>query len=109
MSHYALMNGEERALAHPDTFFIPSRTDRHTLAPGDWVKLGFVPTDEAHGPERMWLEVSRKLEGGPYLYEGVLGNSPAYFAPSVIKHGDRVLFSPEHVLDFDRGTKEAGQ
>ena len=96
---YSLVNAVERNRRTPDTFEIPSQTERHGLCVGDRVKLGFVWTDRrrtlgAPGAERMWVLITRVGDG---VYFGTLDNIPADpFA--AVDHGGVVAFAPEHVF-----------
>ena len=93
---YVLANAEDRQAESPRTFFIPPRSERDNLQPGDVVKLMFELVDAQDGDpaaERMWVQVDGR-EGATYV--GVLTNTPG--AITTISLGDRVEFGPEHVL-----------
>jgi len=93
---YRLANAEDLQAASPRTFFIPLRTEREALSPGDVARLLFELLDPREGDpsaERMWVRVARVHEG---RYHGVLTNTPG--AITTIKVGDPVEFGPEHVL-----------
>lgn len=96
MSDYRIADGEVRQAAAPRAFFIPSRSEREGLQPGDLVKLLFElvdPQPDDPGAERMWVEVLGARDG---LYVGALTNTPR--AITTISVGDRVDFGPEHVI-----------
>lgn len=95
---YTLDNGLDLHREFPDTFWIPPQGDRESLCPGDLVKLIFRIEfdDEAH-VERMWVKVT---EVGPGSYVGVLDNDP--FCTDEIRHGMRVEFHSDHVIQIDR-------
>lgn len=93
---YRLANAEVRHAESPRTFFIPQRSERENLAPGDLAKLLFElvdPDDEDPGAERMWVEV---LEKRGERYVGVLTNAPS--AITTVEQGGVVEFGPEHVI-----------
>ena len=95
-SDWFLGDAEEQHRAHPRSFFIPSRAERESLAPGRDVRLMFIRRDPAAGEpsgERMWLEVESAGEGG---YVGILKNQPA-FIEDLAAH-DQVAFAPHHVI-----------
>lgn len=95
---YRLRNGEETNREHPRTFFIPSKTERDNLEPGQLVKLIFdAPNSGPGGPsaERMWVVVSGRDGDG---YFGRLDNQPR--AIEGLSAGDRIEFAPEHVVSI---------
>jgi len=79
----------ERHKAAPDTFEIPSFTERVTIKPGSFAKLIF------NDQERMWVEVTKTDEAGNY--EGVLNNNPVVVN---MKLGDKVKFTERNVCDI---------
>lgn len=93
---YRLANAEDKNAEAPRTFFIPPRSERDTLQPGDLAKLLFEIVDPQNGEpgaERMWVEVDR-CDGGRYV--GILTNTPT--AITTVGLGDQVEFGPEHVI-----------
>lgn len=93
---WRLVDGEERAAAHPRTFFIPDAETRAGLQPGDLAKLVFELTDPDEGEteaERMWVEVTDRAPGG---YVGTLANDPVVIED--LQVGARVEFEPRHVI-----------
>jgi hypothetical protein len=84
-----LINVEQRARQHPDTFVIPDTISRHNLKAGQLVKLIF---DDR---ERMWVKVTEVLGGGSY--KGTLDNKPVVVDMSL---GDAVEFEAEHVASI---------
>lgn len=93
--NWDLENVRETAKAHSD-FELPSENDVKSLVPGDFAKLLFrFPQPDRHHPnaERMWVNITGAFQCGCWL--GRLSNDPLY-AP--LKIGDKVEFSPEHVL-----------
>jgi hypothetical protein len=92
MSRYNLIDIEENAKAHPETFEIPPRKDRESVRVGDLVKLTFSGPAFA---ERMWVEV-RGVRASK-VFRGVLRNRPVGM-PEI---KGSIFFGPNHVLDID--------
>ena len=92
---YRLANAEDKHAASPRTFFIPARSERDNLRPGDFAKLLFElvdPGDDDPSAKRMWVQVTGRQDA---TYVGALTNQPR--AITTIDLGDRVEFGPEHV------------
>jgi hypothetical protein len=76
---WELISAEDRNAAYPETFQIPTRERRESLAPGDGAKLLFdIETREQgrvvdRGVDRMWVIVKTRTERG---YIGVLDSDP---------------------------------
>ena len=102
---WTLVSAEERVLASPETFQLPSMTLRRSLLPGDAAKLLFdiEATENGHivdrGVDRMWVIVKRRTEQG---YLGILDNDPGAAENLTLRQGDQVAFGPEHVIDIGR-------
>jgi hypothetical protein len=98
-SDWFLGDAEEQHRAHPRSFFIPSRAERETLAPGRDVRLSFLrrnpPGGEPSG-ERMWLQVESAGADG---YVGVLKNEPVFIED--LAAFDHVAFAARHVIAVD--------
>lgn len=93
---FSLGNAEERNAEAPRSFFIPSRTEREGLRPGEIAQLMFVlaePADGEPSAERMWVQV-RERQGARYV--GALDSQPAVI--TTVGPGDLVEFGPEHVI-----------
>lgn len=86
---YSLVDVEERARQHPETFRIPSQFERQNLVPGDVVQLIFR---FRQGVERMWVEVRGRDES--FIYEGALRNTPGN---DDLRWGDAIHFQARHV------------
>ena len=101
---WMLVSAEERHAANPETFQIPSRTDRETLVPGVAAKLLFhIETKEASqvidsGVDRMWVIVRAVTREG---YLGVLDSDPGQSEGLNLREGDVIVFGPEHVAAID--------
>lgn len=93
---YWLVNGEQMALLHPDTFEIPSRQERENMLPETNVKLEFrIKIGESIFAERMWVIVEKNM-GDHYI--GTLNNIPT--STNMLRVGDEVIFKPQHILRF---------
>lgn len=101
---WELISAEDRNAAHPDTFHIPAREKRESLAPGDAAKLLFdIETREEgrvvdRGVDRMWVIVKGRTEGG---YIGVLDSNPGTAENLRLQEGDNITFGPEHITEID--------
>lgn len=106
---WMLVSAEERHLADPDTFQIPSAADRGSLVPGVAAKLLFlIETTEGgriidRGVDRMWVIVRAVTPEG---YEGVLDNDPGESERLNLRAGDVIVFGPEHVAAIDYPSKD---
>jgi hypothetical protein len=102
---WTLVSAEERHVAHPDMFEVPSWEARTCLLPGDGVKLLFdIETREDgrvvdRGVDRMWVIVRSRREG---RYVGVLDSEPGLAEGILLHAGDEIVFGPEHVAEIDR-------
>lgn len=95
-SEWGLLDAEAQHDAFPDTFPIPTRSERDVLRTGDMVKLVFVlDPPPASGPnaERMWVEVRSALADG--TYDGWLTNQPVVI--STLEPSSLVAFEARHV------------
>jgi len=98
-NRFELDSGESRHEETPDTFWLPARSLRENLQPGELVKLIFRMEDKS-GPdalsvERMWVEVTEIISNG---YVGKLDNDPG--GGVYIQCGEVVCFSAEHVIEI---------
>lgn len=106
---WMLVSAEERQAAYPETFQIPSRTDRETLVPGAAAKLLFhIETKDASrvidsGVDRMWVIVRAVTPEG---YLGVLDSDPGQSEGLNLREGDILVFGAEHVAAIDSPPKE---
>jgi len=97
--HYELENSEDIHRECPDSFWIPEKEVRESLAPGNIVKLIFR-MEETKGSddvsvERMWVETTRIHQG---FYEGILDNDPA--GSDCVQCGQTVYFRACHIIDI---------
>jgi uncharacterized protein YegJ (DUF2314 family) len=104
-----LVSAEDRNAAHPETFQIPAREKRESLAPGDGAKLLFdIETREDgrvvdRGVDRMWVIVKARTEHG---YIGVLDNDPGTADNLRLREGDSITFGPEHIAEIGTPSRE---
>lgn len=94
---WKLESAEDRHAASPETFSIPSREERATVAPGRMVKLLFLFMNQEQGTpivdcERMWVTVLSADRG---QYAGRLESLPA--SSTALSPGHVVSFGPEHI------------
>lgn len=97
---WRLVDGEQRAKEHPDSFEMPPRELRERLdARGPdrtLAKLIFEPEGPCKvGGERMWVLVGGR--GEKQRYTGRLNNNPQFIQG--LHSGQRLEFGPEHVVD----------
>jgi hypothetical protein len=109
---YELFNGEEINLAHPDSFYIPERSIRENMQPGQYVKAVFkvdqdVVTEKGYksfpfdadpencNGERMWIKIEGRSDQGGYV--GVLHTHPVFVD---LKWGDQIIVKPEHIINI---------
>lgn len=99
---WCLEDGEDYHRAAPETFWLPERTRRETLQPGDYAKLIFRialedADNERDAVERMWVLV-RERSGGCYF--GLLDNEPdAIEENDELWLGTELPFEARHVID----------
>ena len=104
---YQLESAEARHAEYGDEFWIPPRSERDSLLPGDEAKLLFLirtAPGEYEAPEhveRMWVQVTGR-DGE--LYVGRLDNEARY--PGRTHLGMPVRFHAEHVADIARAEAE---
>tara|TARA_R110001583_G_scaffold188106_1_gene349775 strand:- start:203 stop:502 length:300 start_codon:yes stop_codon:yes gene_type:complete len=86
-----LVDAVERNRQNPDTFEIPTKTDRESVKAGAFVKLIFEVPET--GGERMWVLVSSALNG---QVKGTVNNNPV--TPGMPALGDQIEFEPKHII-----------
>ena len=100
---WTLLSAEERSIAAPDMFSIPTPNMRGSLQPGDAAKLLFDIETRINGKvvdrgsERMWVLVRSKSADG---YVGVLDNDPGVADNLNLRAGDVIVFGSKHVCDI---------
>ncbi len=96
---YTLDSASETNAEFPDTFPIPSSSERTSLRVGDLVKLLFrIRTQETTLVERMWVRVEEVLSETEYV--GVLDND-ACSTPE-IRSGLHVEFEADDIVQIVR-------
>lgn len=93
---YILGDGELLHATYPGSFELADRTERESLAPGNFAKLIFHYHDSDDFTERMWVRVTSVDRDNGILYHGELNNEPL---SDLISMGDKVVFMPQHVID----------
>jgi hypothetical protein len=102
---WTLLSGEERHALHPETFWMPERSERESLSPGDAAQLLFdIETREGgrvvdRGVDRLWVIV-KTCTGEVYC--GVLDSDPGRADGLPLRPGTEVSFLPEHVVAINR-------
>ena len=106
---WTLVSAEERHASSPDSFEIPPRAERESLAPGSGVKLLFDIEVREHdrvrdrGVERLWVIVKARAESRRYI--GVLDSTPVLNTPN-LRSGDTLHFGPEHIAAIDNPSRD---
>lgn len=100
-----MVDGVRQNKKYPETFSIPSRSDKLKIGTGVYVKICFINPDKHKDypervDERMWVMVEKEV--GPRKYQGRLHNDPVSFRRKVLKYGDKVVFESRHILDIIR-------
>lgn len=99
---WCLDDGEQYHREAPHTFWLPDRSAREGLQPGDFAKLIFrISVANREHPvsvERMWVIVRERISGG---YLGILDNEPdAIEENEELWRGIELPFSAKHVIDI---------
>ena len=95
---FRLDSGVEAHAEFPETFDIPSASDRESLGEGDLAKLILRFTDgNREFVERMWVRIQ---DVQPHCYVGILDNDA--FGTDQIRAGMRVEFNADHVIQIQR-------
>lgn len=99
---WQLINAEERARAHPQSFAIAPRAERVGLAAGRLVKIGvenkkFLGMEGANG-ERFFVEIVSYEKG---RYHGTIQNDLVFSDAHGLDYMYRVYFGPEHILQTE--------
>jgi hypothetical protein len=89
------IDGDERARANPDTWGMPSREERLSVVPGQFVKVG-VETEGANG-ERFWVVVD---EAQGETFRARIRNNLVFEDQHGLCFGEVVHFNVENVLDI---------
>jgi len=93
-AHWCLVDPRPMLLAHPYTFFVPSRREIAAIEPGEIVKLGFKDMLSRNKPsERMWVTYEGRDGDGWY---GCLDTTPNGLEG--LKAGAQIRFQPWHIL-----------
>lgn len=91
---WRLRSGVKLHREHPDTFQIPSKSDKAAIQVGDFVKLIFDAG--RNGTERMWVRVTQLHPLG-----GTLANSPVCVPYWELQWGQFVGFKRKHIINIE--------
>jgi uncharacterized protein YegJ (DUF2314 family) len=91
-----VVDGVEQNKLHPDTFHIPSESEKCNVKPLDFVKAGFDTGEDEIVTERMWVVVASIKDG---VIRGALANEP--FMSRKGKLGDPVRMEFRHILAIE--------
>ena len=99
---WTLESAVSRSETNPNTFLIPSESERTSIGVGQGVKLVFWIQGEEEFPicERMWVLVERRHSEGSYV--GRLESTPE--SAGRLNRGQRLIFGPEHVAEIYAGS-----
>ncbi len=98
---WTLESAVSRSEANPNTFVVPSQSERSSIKVGPGVKLVFWIQGRKQFPicERMWVVVEEVIANGEYV--GRLESKPATKANLI--PGQRLIFGPDHVAEIVDG------
>ena len=98
---WTLESAVSRSETNPNTFLIPTQTERASLKVGQGVKLVFWIQGDEDFPvcERMWVVVVERRQDGDYV--GRLESVPETEAS--LRVGQRLIFGPDHVVEIFDG------
>lgn len=99
---WTLVDGEQRAKEHPDTFEQPPRSEREQLAPGAFAKVILVTPEmvKQNLGERVWVRVTKRSgKEADTKYRGELDTTPALI--SGLHVGSVIDFEPRHIVDIE--------
>jgi hypothetical protein len=93
-----LLDGVERNARNPQTFEIPSASEKASVRPGQWVKIGIESYESGSPGERFWVQVEQITEDGALL--GRVDNDLEYTATHGVQYNDRLKLEPRHILSI---------
>ncbi len=96
---WTLGDGVKQNRKYPDTFHIPSDTDKALLEPGDFVKLMFGTDGDG---ERMWVKI---MMIGAVKMAGTLASNPAF--TDGLQFGDVIVFRRDNIINTQFADAEA--
>jgi hypothetical protein len=94
MNDSYLIDGEARAMEHPNTFHIPTEEQKLAVKVGQNVKIGIRMANRR--AERFWVEVT---EVNYPAFVGAVRNDLTDTAVHGISYGDEIEFEARHILD----------
>lgn len=84
-----IVDAQEMAKQHPDTFEVPSDQELKDLKPGDFVKI-------CVGNERFWVEVTEAQAHSPVI-DGRVDNNLERTSEHGLVYNDMIRFEKRHV------------
>jgi len=97
-----LINAQEMAEKHPETFYAPSKEDLEALEAGLSVKV-CLADEECGGMERFWVTIS-SIEDGEIT--GIVDNDLIYTEFHGFACGDEITLKPENIYEVLRKSPE---
>lgn len=91
---YKLVNAVKRAAEHPDTFHIPNIAERHSIQPGDSLKVAMEDRTGENPSERFWVKV-RRFDNLRII---AAVDNVLLFVPFEL--GELIEIAPEHIMDI---------
>lgn len=97
---FKLIDGVERNKKLPNSFILPSDSEKKEIKVGDFVKLGFYLSENVGiNLEHLWLKVINVKGDGTYV--GKLDKTPDLVS-MYIERGDTLVFRNDEVLDIKK-------
>lgn len=90
MKRPVLVDAQQMALNHPDTFNAPTDAELAAIGPGVWVKV-------CAAPERFWVSVQAVSD---LSIVGYVDNELTYTAVHGLAYADVIKFEPRHVYQI---------
>jgi len=91
---YGLIDGDQMAKDHPETWSQPSLEDRKKVVEGDYVKIGITTT--RHKTERPWVIVKEKDADGSMTC--IIANDLVFTDEHGMLNGDRIRIEYKNII-----------
>ena len=98
MKSWDLENVVNASLKNKDTFFIPDEKERNSQEINNKVRLHFILKNHSQNnprAERMWVIITKRIEGEITKYTGILTNQPVYIKD--LKINDEIEFDADNI------------
>lgn len=119
---WTLVNAQRQNEAQPESFLIPTATERRRVTVGDYVLLSCLYTDQHQAAtedkndqqgEQLWVAVTKvkagknKDDSSGICFTGIVDSIPASDGP--LRALDTIVFGPEHIqgIETDEEVEEA--